>query len=301
MILLFALYVIDAAALSYGINLPVAILYGPLLYMIYTYAVKKPAYFSYLHIAPFLLLSFIYILACFGILFNVGWVVVLNRVFFACYYIVIPLSLISYCSAIFFHLSKIIVLQRILIYVCAINIAYALLFVGLALQNLFPVFLSPLSFKVFPLYFFPALSGILLLYYLFAVATREMNDVGAIANYKEILSGKSPVEVAVKLKECFEGSDLHLNPLLTLEILAEKMEMTKHQLSFFLNNYMGKTFYQIVAEYRVGYAKKRLEDGNYITIETLAYECGFNSKTSLNKYFKLTTGIAPSQYRSDIK
>ncbi len=43
-----------------------------------------------------------------------------------------------------------------------------------------------------------------------------------------------------------------------------------------------------------------MNEDNAITIESLAYECGFNSKTTLNKYFKELTGLVPSQYRLHI-
>lgn len=299
--LLLVLYAIDAAALYYGINLPVAILYGPLIYIVYTYVVNKPAYFSYLHLVPFLLLSFIYVLGCFGILFNVGWVWALNRVFFACYYVVIPISLILYCLMLFFHLDKESVVKRIILAVCAINLLYAFLFMLIGAQNIFPGFLSPLNFQLFPLYFFPGISAILLLYYMSLSRNRVMDAIMGGIDQKETLSGIAAAEVVRKLKECLEYSELYLNPVLSLEMLAEKMEMPKHQLSYFLNAYIGKTFYQVIAEYRVGYAKRKLEEGHYLTIESLAYECGFNSKTSLNKYFREITGVAPSQYRSDIK
>jgi len=34
-----------------------------------------------------------------------------------------------------------------------------------------------------------------------------------------------------------------------------------------------------------------------LKIESLAYSCGFNSKTSFNKYFKEKTGFTPSEYQ----
>ena len=61
---------------------------------------------------------------------------------------------------------------------------------------------------------------------------------------------------------------------------------------------MGKSFYVLVSEYRINYAKEILKEDNNITIESLAYECGFNSKSTFNKYFKEQTGYSPSEYRS---
>ncbi|PLX12240.1 MAG: hypothetical protein C0597_13735 [Marinilabiliales bacterium] len=36
------------------------------------------------------------------------------------------------------------------------------------------------------------------------------------------------------------------------------------------------------------------------TLLSLAYECGFNSKSSFNRYFKKSTGVTPSQYFAQI-
>jgi AraC-like DNA-binding protein len=65
------------------------------------------------------------------------------------------------------------------------------------------------------------------------------------------------------------------------------------------NDYLGKSFYRIIAEYRIENAICILkEKGDSLTIEALAYESGFSSKTSFNKYFKEITGYLPSEYRN---
>ena len=63
---------------------------------------------------------------------------------------------------------------------------------------------------------------------------------------------------------------------------------------------MGKNFYQVVSEYRIKHAEELLKEDVNITIETLSYECGFNSKSTFNKYFKEYTGYSPSEYRESV-
>jgi AraC-like DNA-binding protein len=62
--------------------------------------------------------------------------------------------------------------------------------------------------------------------------------------------------------------------------------------------YFSKNFYQLIAEYRIAYAIKVLDEGRDIKIESLAYECGYNSTSSFNKYFKEMNGLTSSEYRN---
>ena len=62
----------------------------------------------------------------------------------------------------------------------------------------------------------------------------------------------------------------------------------------------GKTFTQLVNEYRVVHATKLLsETQNSIT--DICFESGFNNFSHFNKHFKLITGKSASNYRKEIK
>jgi AraC-like DNA-binding protein len=55
--------------------------------------------------------------------------------------------------------------------------------------------------------------------------------------------------------------------------------------------------------YRVDAFKKRIQEPGVekLTLLGLAYECGFNSKSTFNEVFKKTTGQTPSQYVKSLK
>ncbi|MBL0913659.1 MAG: helix-turn-helix transcriptional regulator [Bacteroidia bacterium] len=99
--------------------------------------------------------------------------------------------------------------------------------------------------------------------------------------------------------EVLRETRLFLNPNLSLELLSRSTGIAQHHLSQVFNVHECKNFYRFVAEYRIAYAEERMKaDGTEeLTIESLAYECGFNSKTSFNQYFKAQTGFTPSEYR----
>ena len=65
-----------------------------------------------------------------------------------------------------------------------------------------------------------------------------------------------------------------------------------------INEHMGKNFYTLVNDYRIEEVKRRLQDPEYsnLTILAIAYDSGFNSKSSFNTIFKEKTGMPPSEY-----
>ena len=90
----------------------------------------------------------------------------------------------------------------------------------------------------------------------------------------------------------------HKNPELTLDELAAILKVHPNQLSQVINSRTGKTFYHYVNSYRIRefLTLATLPGSNKFTYLGLAYDCGFQSKTTFNKYFKLETGKTPSEY-----
>lgn len=98
----------------------------------------------------------------------------------------------------------------------------------------------------------------------------------------------------VRQNELFRDCDLNLDEL------ASHTGINKYQISEMLNSYKQKPFYKYINEYRIEYfnnlvtrAIKRDEELNFLL---MAYESGFNSKSSFNRYFKEIMGTTPSNY-----
>ncbi|MNR40124.1 HTH-type transcriptional regulator AppY [compost metagenome] len=75
------------------------------------------------------------------------------------------------------------------------------------------------------------------------------------------------------------------------------MKVTKHLLSQYVNEILGKSFSSLVKEYRIEKAKKLLETEKNYTIESLGYDSGFNSKSTFFTAFKTITGLTPAEYQ----
>lgn len=93
----------------------------------------------------------------------------------------------------------------------------------------------------------------------------------------------------------------YLNSVLTLYDLATKVNLNKTELTNLLNKEIGKNFFTYVNEYRVNEVIKRFKNPAYqnYTIIAIAYDCGFNSKSTFNSLFKQHTGQTPSEFRKN--
>lgn len=91
----------------------------------------------------------------------------------------------------------------------------------------------------------------------------------------------------------------YLNSELTLYQLAEQSDIPPHHLSRIINEYHHQNFFDYVNFHRVEEFKKRVTDPAYnnFTLLAIAYDCGFNSKTSFNRFFKKITGLTPSEFK----
>ncbi|MCS4240105.1 AraC-like DNA-binding protein [Myroides gitamensis] len=98
----------------------------------------------------------------------------------------------------------------------------------------------------------------------------------------------------------FETSDEFLANSFSLEDLADAVGLSKQEVSTVINHQLNSSFYHMVAQYRILHAKELLQERNNLTIEAIVEECGFSSKSTFNKYFKLFVGKTPSVYRSQI-
>ncbi len=97
--------------------------------------------------------------------------------------------------------------------------------------------------------------------------------------------------VLIKEKELF------LNPSLTLDDVAGELNITKNNLSQYLNETVGKSFSTYINDLRIERAIQLLHAQNNYTIDSIGYESGFNSKSTFYTTFKKITGISPGKYR----
>jgi AraC-like DNA-binding protein len=109
-------------------------------------------------------------------------------------------------------------------------------------------------------------------------------------------------EYREKPKNYIKKEKPYLNPELTMYQLAQEVEISRHHLTQAINEKLNKNFYTFVNEYRLEEFKERLINPEYKNLKMLAvaFDSGFNSKSTFNDFFKKTTGQTPSQYKKSL-
>lgn len=104
------------------------------------------------------------------------------------------------------------------------------------------------------------------------------------------------------LLEVMEKEKPFLNPELTIAELAALLKTHPNTLSQVINSLESKTFYDYINEKRIEEFKRiaLLPESQKFTMITLAYDCGFNSKTAFYRNFKKSTGQSPTAYLTQL-
>lgn len=101
-----------------------------------------------------------------------------------------------------------------------------------------------------------------------------------------------------RLSEQMHIEKYYMDSELTLVDLAARMRVPPNHLSQVINEREGKKFYDYVNGLRLDEFKRvvLLPGSEKLTLFALAQQCGFNSKSSFNRYFRKVTGQSPSEY-----
>ena len=98
-----------------------------------------------------------------------------------------------------------------------------------------------------------------------------------------------------------ESDKLFLDNSLTLDVLSDELNLSRHHTSQLINEYFKMNFFEFVNNYRIDEAIKLLQDKeNDLNINQIIYSSGFNNRTSFYNAFKKKTGISPKSFRNQI-
>lgn len=123
-------------------------------------------------------------------------------------------------------------------------------------------------------------------------------DVNTKKSSKILVDKQEQESFKEKLLVYFKENQPYLNAQLSLNLLAEEIDIHPNKLSFLINEIMGVNFNELMNKYRLNHFKNIALNPKFkhITILGLAYDSGFNSKSVFNTYFKKVEGVTPSQW-----
>jgi AraC-like DNA-binding protein len=162
----------------------------------------------------------------------------------------------------------------------------------------------------------PVLAGVLIgsedskLHKLKKLAAERQNDEtagSATKNKKKyIRSGLNEAQAGKYLKSIIaymEKEKPYLDRNLTIYDLSQQTGISRHHITQVLNDLHGRNFFTFINEYRVAEVISMMKDPAYknYTLLAIAYDSGFNSKSTFNTIFKNITGLTPTQYLDRLK
>jgi putative ABC transport system permease protein len=116
----------------------------------------------------------------------------------------------------------------------------------------------------------------------------------------------APAELREKgawLKKAMDANLYYQDPELSVSSLAKKLGLNSRELSRIINITFRKSFNDFINEYRVRDVARKMQDPAFdrITLLGIAWEAGFNSKSTFNRIFKQMTGKSPVEYKLALK
>ncbi len=143
--------------------------------------------------------------------------------------------------------------------------------------------------------------------YLLLQWPREYEEVKTVLKseqkYKKCtLSESESNTIFVQITTALTERKLYLDPNLTLQSLANDIGATTHEVSFCINRETEENFATFIGRYRVNESIQLLgksELSNY-SIQQVALQSGFSSKSTFNRIFKKITDKTPSQFKNTL-
>lgn len=117
------------------------------------------------------------------------------------------------------------------------------------------------------------------------------------------LSTDKLIQKGYWLRHQMKVNRYYLDAELSLNSLAKMLGMSIHDLSKIINTGLRKNFNDFVNEFRIKDVTHKMTDPAYdhITLLGIAFDCGFNSKTTFNRAFKQIIGKSPAEYKDERK
>lgn len=129
--------------------------------------------------------------------------------------------------------------------------------------------------------------------------TRDQTETVARKYGKSALSKEASARLARKIRAAMEIDHLHRDANLSLWALARHIGASPNYISQTLNDVIGESFFDFVNRHRVVEAMRLLSTTDN-TVLAIAYDVGFNARSSFYTAFKRVTGQTPTGYRKSL-
>lgn len=133
----------------------------------------------------------------------------------------------------------------------------------------------------------------------FMVMMEILNELAVSENKTHLSSYSIDNETFVDqddMKLVYDYIHKNFDKKITLEEIADHVNMSIVTFNRFIKKRTGKTFINYLNEIRVSYAARWLIEKD-LSVSEIAYQCGFNNIANFNKIFKALKRCTPSEFR----
>lgn len=127
--------------------------------------------------------------------------------------------------------------------------------------------------------------------------TIEVRETAQASYASSTLNNVDCDAVLGKLNALMGSDRIYVDSDLSLPNLAERLELSPHQLSELLNARLGKSFSRYLRELRIAAAQTMLRDEPSASVLSVGLSVGFTSQSNFYEAFRDIEGMTPGQFR----
>lgn len=141
----------------------------------------------------------------------------------------------------------------------------------------------------------------------FNINIDEQDDFSAkslkVNERKELVSAAEAAIIMQRIIAYIESDKVFKNENLMLEDISKELNLHSKYVSYVINTVSGKNFFDFINHFRIAeFNKEVLESKNKnLTLLSIAYDCGFGSKSAFSRAYKSEMGISPTQFIKQMK
>ncbi len=129
-----------------------------------------------------------------------------------------------------------------------------------------------------------------------------MSEVKDWKTLSTISSGYSFSDTeGLRMNDVYQFTLKNYGDNIKLEQVSAIACMTVSAFCRYFKKHTRKTYIAFLNEIRISEACKKIISGNFASISSIAYACGFNTAMSFNRVFKKITNKSPSQYQKEYR
>jgi len=103
-----------------------------------------------------------------------------------------------------------------------------------------------------------------------------------------------------KLRELLDCIAVRYKEKLPFDFALSKMGMGKTRFCKFFQSRTGMSYVDYINKVRIEQAVRMLVETDW-TVESIAYDCGFDTLSNFYKYFKKRQGVSPRKFRQRVE